>query len=244
VLLYYITDRKQFPGGEAEQQRRLLDKIIEAAGANIDYIQLREKDLPARALEQLAREAMRAVREHSSRTRLLINSRPDVALACGADGVHLTTTDISAGDARAIASSAQSRHEMRVPAKGPSTTASSGISASQQFLIAVSTHSLGEIEFAYGQGADFVVFGPVFEKVTSPQRAGVGFDDLRRVCTAVDRNAPAFPVLALGGITLENAADCINAGASGIAAIRLFQENEVGNVITRLRAIGANARSS
>jgi thiamine-phosphate pyrophosphorylase len=102
VLLYYITDRKQFPGGSAEQQSRLLDKIAEAAGANVNYIQLREKDLPARALEQLAREAVRAVRAHSTITRLLINSRTDVALACGADGVHLTTTDIPASDVRAI----------------------------------------------------------------------------------------------------------------------------------------------
>ena len=233
MLLYYITDRNQFPGGEAEQLRRLLDKIAESARAGVDYVQLREKDLTARALEQLAREALHAVREHSSTTRLLINSRIDVALSCGADGVHLTTTDISAGDARAIVASARNRREARTLDE-PSISATS-----RPFLIVVSTHTLAEVEVTYGQGADFVVFGPVLEKVTSPRRAGIGLEELRRTTAAMNRTAQPVPILALGGITLENAADCLNAGASGIAAIRLFQENDVARVVTRLRAIAA-----
>src|SRR5271168_548183 len=95
LLLYYITDRTAFAADEPTRRRRLLEKIREAAIAGVDYIQLREKDLPTRDLESLAREAVSAIREAlpTSRyplpTALLINSRTDVALAVEADGVHL-----------------------------------------------------------------------------------------------------------------------------------------------------------
>src|SRR6202035_4557704 len=96
-LLYYITDRRAFPGDERSRRRRLLEKIREGAQAGVDYIQLREKDLSTRDLESLAREAMSIIRESSQlrtenrerKTALLINSRTDVALAVLADGVHL-----------------------------------------------------------------------------------------------------------------------------------------------------------
>src|SRR5271163_594646 len=113
-LFYYITDRSQFRGDEPTRRRALLLKITEAAQAGIDYIQLREKDLSGRALETLARDAVDIVRNGASlrvdgyeridgrepRTRLLINSRADVALAAGADGVHLRSDDISPHDVR------------------------------------------------------------------------------------------------------------------------------------------------
>jgi len=95
VLLYYITDRKQFPSPEPRQRELLLAKITEAARAGVDYIQLREKDLPGRELESLARDAVRICREtrnEQQETKLLINSRSDVALAAGADGVHRPPT--------------------------------------------------------------------------------------------------------------------------------------------------------
>ena len=98
--LYYITDRSQFPGNAQEQERRLLEKIAECAAAGVDLVQLREKDLSAGALEELALKAMAAVA--GSRTRLLINTRTDVALACGAHGVHLPANDLAASDVRAI----------------------------------------------------------------------------------------------------------------------------------------------
>jgi len=102
-LLYYITDRTAFSGDERTRRRRLLEKIAEAARAGVDYIQLREKDLPTRDLEALAREAVQAVREAGKLapapcplpSALLINSRTDVALAVQADGVHLRSNDIS-----------------------------------------------------------------------------------------------------------------------------------------------------
>src|SRR5713101_4720651 len=94
-LLYYITDRRQFPGNEASCRRKLLEKIAEAAHAGVDFIQLREKDLSSRDLELLAAEAIKSIRENAPRAgnrelrtdfgaALLINSRTDVALAAGA----------------------------------------------------------------------------------------------------------------------------------------------------------------
>lgn len=201
-LLYYITDRRQFPGNPEEQCRRLLDKIAECAAAQVDYIQLREKDLGIRALEELATAAVKSL-PHGKQTKLLINSRIDVALACGADGVHLPARDLSASEARTLFVRAGNAHP----------------------VIVVSTHSLEEVAYAEAHGADFTVFGPVFEKDGGSIRNGL--EKLRSVCQKSER---AAPILALGGVTLKNASQCIAAGANGIAAIRMFQENEVARV--------------
>src|SRR5580704_17039926 len=105
-LLYYITSRAAFLGDEQARRFRLLEKIEEAACCGIDYIQLREKDMPIRELESLAREAVRIIRDTPKktgteiRTVLLINSRTDVAFAAGADGVHLPAGDVSPTDVR------------------------------------------------------------------------------------------------------------------------------------------------
>src|ERR1039458_9381674 len=103
-LLYYITDRSQFRCDECARRRDLLGKIAEAARAGVDYIQLREKDLRTRELEMLAREVVAIVRENSSLTRLLINSRTDVALAAGADGVHLLAAPFGFAQGRLLKS--------------------------------------------------------------------------------------------------------------------------------------------
>ena len=212
MLLYYITDRTQFPGAEPERRARLLDKIAEAARAGVDFIQLREKDLSARDLESLARDAVRAVRDHVARppsaaTRLLVNHRPDIALAAGADGVHLRSDDISAADARALFS----RNEK------PET---------RNWVIAVSCHTSPDVARVAADLADFAVFAPVFEKAG---RTAAGLEGLRRAC------AHKIQVLALGGVTIENARSCLAAGAAGVAGIRLFQENNVREVVNRLR---------
>ena len=207
MLLYYITDRKQFPGSESERRECLLKKIAEAARAGIDYVQLREKDLPARELESLAQEAAQAIRDSRSRTRLLINSRTDIALAAQADGVHLTSNDISPFDVRKIWRAAQKPHEP---------------------IIGVSCHNEAEVIEAKRAAADFVVFGPVFEKRAS-ELSPVGMDQLRKVCRH------QIPVIALGGVTLENARLCVEAGASGVAGIRLFQEGDVSITVAKLR---------
>jgi thiamine-phosphate pyrophosphorylase len=210
-LLYYITDRSQFPGDEGARRHALLAKAAEAARAGVDYIQLREKDLSARELETLARQVVAAVRENSPSTHLLINSRTDVALAAGADGVHLRANDVAPHEVRQV---------LEVSARPPLTT--------DQFLVASSCHTAVDVFHAGSEAADFAVFGPVFEKQHA-QPAGIAA--LREVCRA------KIPVLALGGINLENAASCRNAGAAGIAAIRLFQENKIEDVARALRAL-------
>ena len=216
MLLYYITDRTQFPGDENARQRALLAKIAEATRCSVDLIQLREKDLPTRELEALARMALRVVRENSlletenrePATRLLINSRSDVAIACGADGVHLRSNDISPSEVRRIW--AQAGHSARA-------------------LVSVSCHSAADVARAASEGADFAVFAPVFEKKDVPQANPAGLDGLREACRQ------KVPVLALGGITRKNARACLDAGAAGIAAIRLFQENDIAEVVRHLR---------
>jgi thiamine-phosphate pyrophosphorylase len=212
LLLCYITDRSQFAGDRAHQEARLLEKIAECAAAGVDYIQLREKDLRGRDLEKLAERALNAF-PGGSQTRLLINSRIDVALACGARGVHLPAHDVSAREARAVFS--------RAGAVPP--------------IISVACHSAEEVAQADADGADFIVFGPVFEKAGQPSRQGVQL--LRSVCHRQPVSGAAVPILALGGVTLVNAERCVRAGAKGIAAIRLFQQNNAFDTVERLRAI-------
>jgi thiamine-phosphate pyrophosphorylase len=223
LLLYYITARAQFSGDEAARTRCLLKKIAEAARCGIDYIQLREKDLPDHDLECLAREAMDAVRGNSRHdgagqfgTRLLINSRADIALAGGADGVHLRAADMSTSEARRIWSLSHTF---------------SGNPESQVFpVVSVSCHSDAEVALAAAEQADMAVLAPVFEKKYSRGIAAIGLEVLRRACRY------NIPVLALGGVTLETIPACLNSGAAGIAAIRLFQENDIEEIVCGLRA--------
>jgi thiamine-phosphate pyrophosphorylase len=209
LLLLYITDRKQFRGDENARQRALLAKIAEAAFCGVDFIQLREKDLPTRDLETLARAARLGTENREPPTALLINSRSDVALACGADGVHLPADDLSPSDVR------------RIWAKAGHTT---------RPLITVSCHSADEVARAASEQADFALFAPVFEKKNAPHASPTRLDGLREACRE------KIPVLALGGVTLENARACLDAGAAGIAAIRLFQENNIADVVRLLKA--------
>jgi thiamine-phosphate pyrophosphorylase len=213
-LLYYITDRSQFPGDESACRHALLAKIAEAARAGVDYIQLREKDLSTRELETLAREVAELVRENSPSTRLLINSRTDVALAAGADGVHLRADDVAPHEARQV---------LEVSAHWPLTTDHS--------LVAASCHTAADVFRAESEAADFAVFAPVFGKRGTAGIPPTGLAALREACRA------KIPVLALGGVNLDNASSCLNAGAAGIAAIRFFQENKIEDVIRTLRAL-------
>ncbi len=213
-ILYYITDRSAFPGGEASRRSRLLEKIGEAARAGVDYIQLREKDLPARELESLAGDAMGEIRESSQRsTALLINSRTDVALAVGASGVHLRSADISPRDARAVWKCGAGAPARELSPRDP--------------VVGVSCHSPAEVAQAAANAATFAIFAPVFEKKDHPP---AGLNLLQEACRA------SIPVLALGGITLANAQSCLAAGAAGIAAIRLFQDNDIATVVKQLRS--------
>jgi thiamine-phosphate pyrophosphorylase len=221
-LLYYITDRTQFRGSEVARRHSLLAKVAEAVNAGVDYIQLREKDMSARELETLASEVLAVVRNNSTLrtenrelgTRLLINSRTDAALATGADGVHLRSDDISPSDVRAIWSSCGAGAPARVPAP----------------VIAVSCHRVEDAFRAASDQAGIAVFAPVFEKRDAPHTQSAGLAALHEACQA------KIPVFALGGVTLANSASCLQAGAAGVAGIRLFQENKIEDVVRALRS--------
>jgi thiamine-phosphate pyrophosphorylase len=212
LLLYYISDRTQFPGNEAERCRQLLTRLSEAMRYGVDYLQLREKDLSSRDLEGFARQLRTENRQLKTENRqlktvLLINSRIDVAIAAGADGVHLRSHDVSAADARAVFSRA-------------------GI---DRVVVAVSCHRLDEVRKAAHHDADFAVFGPVFAKGESEV---AGLDKL------YEASQSGIPVLALGGVTIRNAASCLAAGAAGVAGIRLFQAGSLSETIGKLRSLG------
>lgn len=212
MLVYYITDRAQFPGNEDRRRRQLLERIGWAAQCGVDFLQLREKDLCGRELEALAGKAVEAIRAGGHKTRLLINSRTDIALAVGADGVHLRSKDVSPTDVRRV---------WRVAGVESEPT------------IAVSCHTKQEVIAAEGAGADFAVFAPVFEKKDTKRTAGVGLEALQAACQQ------DIPVLALGGITLENANSCLHAGAKGIAGVRIFQDGNLEETVLRLRALAS-----
>lgn len=232
MLTYYITDRTQFAGSEAQRRTQLLQAIRQASAAGVDYIQLREKDLATRELESLAREALSAIGGEGA-ARLLINHRSDVALATGADGVHLRGEDIAASDARALAAGREQ--------------------PGRRFLVAVSCHSAEQVRLAEAHGADFAVLAPIFEKIGAATaerrkvREGIGLEELRRAAQHEHARDPqveagdrshAFPVFALGGVDRERAVLCAQAGAAGIAGIRLFQQSrDLRELVSWLREL-------
>jgi thiamine-phosphate pyrophosphorylase len=206
-ILCYVTDRRALgaarlsndsspPDPAASGVRSLQDCILGAAAAGATWIQIREKDLPGRVLVELVRFGVAQTRANS--TRVLVNDRLDVALAANAGGIHL------GGKSLPLESVVEWRR----------------FSGRLDFLIGVSCHSLESARGAAHGGADYIFFGPVYatpSKVSfgAPQ----GVEQLREVCASVE-----IPVLAIGGVNLQNARECIAAGAAGIAAIRLFQD--------------------
>jgi thiamine-phosphate pyrophosphorylase len=201
-----ITDRKIFSGDERQQRWAVVRQAARWAAEGLEFVQLREKDLPAHDLEVLAAEVVSAVRQAShgcqagAATRVLLNGRADVALAVEADGVHLTSApgELTPAQVRQLFAAAGR--------PGP--------------MVGVSCHTLAEIERASAAGASFALFGPVFEKRVLGElvQPGTGLELLRQAC----QQAGTMPVLALGGVTQENTAACQQAGAAGVAGIRLF----------------------
>ena len=200
MLRYAITSRTLFPGDDAHRQAVLLDQCARWANEGIDFIQLREKDLSASDLVSLARRILDTLTDAHSTTKLLINARPDVALATAAHGVHLTSApgELTPPLVRQLYAEAE------LPAP----------------LLSISTHTIVEAIQARNDRVDAILFAPVFEKSIAGQivTPGQGLEQLRRASIA----AAPVPVYALGGVTLENAASCLAAGAAGVAGIRLF----------------------
>jgi len=232
-LLCYVTDRRSLVATEAaETLKVLLQRIGDAAAAGLDWIQIREKDLSGKECSLLALEAVQCTANPATRTassavppsrarasaaaaRIFVNDRLDVALAVQAGGVHLGEKSLPAQEARRLVVS---------------------LHREKNFLIGVSCHSPEAAKAAERGGADYLFFGPVF---ATPAKAAYGapqgLERLAEVCRAV-----SLPVLAIGGITLDNCAACLSAGASGIATIRLFQDaTDLPAVVRALRKISA-----
>jgi thiamine-phosphate pyrophosphorylase len=182
----YITDRRSLPPGTS-----LLESVARNLDAGIEWIQIREKDLSALELFALTTRVLALPNPFHS--KVLVNTRIDVALAAGAGGAHL-------------------------PAGSPAPRDWRGYTPAG-FLIGVSCHSLDEVRAAEAEGADYAVFGPVF----LPRSKATGVGPLGIEALAQAARAVRMPLLALGGITHANAEDCLRAGAAGVAAISLYQ---------------------
>jgi thiamine-phosphate pyrophosphorylase len=195
-VVCYVTDRKSL--GSADPVGGVLAKIRAAVAAGVDRVQVREKDLPARELLALAREAVAAAKSAST-ARVIVNDRLDVALSTRAAGVHLGGESLPAAEV---------------------VRWCRGGNAPVEFLVGVSCHSLEEAREAEVAGASYVSFGPIFE---TPSKAAFGSPQglarLGEVCRSV-----RIPVIAIGGINEDKAAECLRAGAAGVAAIRMFQQ--------------------
>jgi thiamine-phosphate pyrophosphorylase len=201
MICYAITSPALYPGSEQEKPAALLAEASRWVAEGINFIQLRQKDLPAFQQAALAHKILEAIRLASSTTKLLINSRPDIALAMGAHGVHLTSSPDELTPTQVRTLYAVADHEPP--------------------LITISCHTLAEVQFACQNKVDAVLFSPVFEKPLpdAPPIHGQGLDQLKAACSL----ASPTPVYALGGVTLQNASSCLAVGAAGIAGIRLFQ---------------------
>jgi len=191
----------------ALEPKPLLPVIQKAIEAGVDIIQIREKDLGTRELFDLVNAAVDSARTQGGGSCIVVNDRLDIALAAGAAGVHL---------------GGQSMPPEAVRASTP-----------KDFLMGVSCHSMEDALKAEAAGADYVLLGPIFE---TPSKLAygppLGLDKLRQVA-----GSAKVPVLALGGISVERVKACIEAGASGVAGIRLFQDcNDLMDRVRELRA--------
>lgn len=201
MLLYAITQRSLFPGDETERSAALLAQARALAGGGIHYLQIREKGLPQSALQSLAAAIVTAAQSEASQMKILLNGPAAMAIECGCDGVHLSS---AASPGAALAARQLYRR------------------AGRECVISAACHTLHEVG-ERSHYADLLLFSPVFEKIT-PQGVihSVGLSALSGAVTS----AHGVPVLALGGVTAQNAGSCTAAGAKGIAAIRLFLHEE------------------
>jgi thiamine-phosphate pyrophosphorylase len=205
-VLCYVTERRSLtPERGTTPAQALTDVAARVAAAGVDWIQIREKDLGSRALFDLTSEIV----NRCATACVLVNDRLDVALAAGAAGVHL------GGESVPVAAVTRWVRE-HAPAG---------------FSVGKSCHSIEEARAAEKDGADYVFFGPIFatpSKLAYGPPQGTG--RLRELCEGL-----GIPVIAIGGISPENAGECIAAGAAGVAAIRWFQE--AGDVVARVGAL-------
>ena len=215
-MICLVTDRRRLPAGP-DAAGRLVHLVAAAARAGVDLIQVRERDLGARDLQDLVRRCVRSV--EGTAARVVVNDRVDVAVAAGAHGVHLRSDSMPAPAVRSL-----------LP---------------EGAIVGRSVHRAGEASAVSREGAvDYLVFGTLFETASKPAEHPLGtLDDLAAACRAGEQGATGrVPVLAIGGMTVERAALAARAGAAGLAAIGLFippagddVEQYVHTIVARVR---------
>lgn len=200
MLRYAITPEKLRFQSDEDECIALAQRCVELARMQVDFLLIREKTLAAGDLAKLCRRVIEGVRGAGSDTQILVAGRPDIAVAVGANGVHLSA---AIGELTPL-----QVHKVFRLARLP------------QPFVSVSCHSLEEVRRARGEGASAVLFAPVFGKRVDGFEVvtAVGLERLHEACAA----AGEMPVFALGGVTEENAAACTAAGAAGVAGIRMF----------------------
>lgn len=206
-LVYLITSGEASGANFESSRVQIVSLVKSAVECGVSLVQLREKQLSGKYLFELASEL--AAITNGTETRLLLNDRADIAKAAGADGVHLTARSLPVEVVRRL--------------------------YGEDFLIGVSTHSSDEIRSASANGANFVVFGPVFQ--TSNKGTPVGFEKLRDICGEFT----SFPVLGLGGIDELNFLTVLEAGAAGFAAIRTLSNVDS---MRRISVLSGTARDN
>ena len=197
--IYPLTDARLSGLSHAEQVRRLA-----AGGATL--VQLREKHLSPREFYKEAEEALRVARELG--VRLIVNDRADIALALGADGVHLGQDDLPPTAAREL--------------------------LGERAVIGFSTHNVEQAREAARLPVDYLAVGPIFQTSSKENPDPVvGLEGLRRVRQVVGR----IPLVAIGGIRPENLWEVLRAGADSVAVISLLLNGDPSEIESRTRAI-------
>lgn len=184
----------------------LIEFADRVLASGVDMVQIRERGLPARDVFSISE----AIAESARRTgaRLLVNDRADIAASAGS-GVHLTTRSLTVEVVRGA--------------------------FALDMLVGVSTHTFEEARAAQQGGADFIVFGPIFETVSKTDYGEpVGLEALHQVATRL-----TIPVLALGGIRPSNFREALDAGAAGVAGISMFTEaRDLSTLVAAIKGWG------
>ncbi|MBI4480175.1 MAG: thiamine phosphate synthase [Acidobacteria bacterium] len=227
ALLYYITDRCQLPANGGTPVETLKDKVRAAFAAGVDYVQVREKDLEAGALAALVEE-LAGIRAATARERWRYPSRDSngaVAIS-GPQQSRLLVND------RLDVARTCGADGLHLPADSlPAAVVRKYVG--KDWIVGVACHSAEEVELAAEAGADYVMVAPVFDTASKPGMTPMGLAAFAAIC----RRSP-IPVFALGGVSAENARSCLDAGATGLAGIRLFQQSsDLSSLCDQLRSL-------
>ena len=190
-----VTNRKLTDGGDCRGLLRRLDEILQEGPGRPSIVILREKDLSEREYEELAASVLAKCR--AAGVPCYFNDQTKLAQKLGADGLQLSFSSYMETSVDNFS---------RIPAIG------------------VSVHSAAEAEAAAARGADFVIYGNVFETDCKPGLSGRGLDALGTVCATAGR-CTGIPVYAIGGISDKNAESCVNAGAAGVCMMSGYMKS-------------------